>query len=111
MFGVAIAKRQIAALRVTVGGDVPPRTGVTPKLKRRHPKSGIENSVFMHVQKNPELGGGWVSDLGELFETRILSCIRVQFRGAVDAEVHVVTANAKLREFGAATRFRGRTVS
>ena len=98
MFGMAICERQIATLRVPVGRNIPPNSGITPELRVRHSKRGIKNLILEDVNKNPGFDRIRIFNGGEFFETWVGPTVRIQFRRAVNAEAHIVAAPAELGE-------------
>src|SRR5260221_6293278 len=98
MFGMAIGERQIATLRVPVGRNIPPNSGIAPELGVRHSERAIKYLVLEDVNENPSLDRVWIFNGGEFFETWVGPTQGIQFRRAVNAEAHIVAARAGLRK-------------
>src|SRR5262245_19971089 len=81
---------------MAVGRKVPPNAHVAPDPERGHAESAVVDFIFMHVEKDEQPRGIRVADLGELSEARIHVGKGIQFRRAVNAKAHVVTAPAEL---------------
>jgi hypothetical protein len=96
MFGMAIGEREIAALGVPVGRNIPPNSGITPELHARHSEGAIKNLILEDVNENP--GFDWIRIFngGKLFKTWVGPTIGIQFRGSVNTEAHIVAAPAEL---------------
>src|SRR6266850_3266403 len=91
-FGMAVGEGKVAALRVAVGGNIPPDARVAPNLQAWHSECAIVNLVLVHVQERKEPTGIRIPDLCKFPEARIPLRVWIQFGHAIDAEAHVVTA-------------------